>query len=74
MFWEIAPAVPLNPTYRGVFVLYQVDVFWFAPVNAGAVFGLKTTQVETLVPPDRNVRRGRPLLQIGIVGTLKRTK
>jgi hypothetical protein len=59
--WTLA--IPLNPTDLGASVLYCINMDRFTPVNARSVLGLKTRHVKALIPPNRDVRRGKPFLQ-----------
>ena len=71
MLWKVGPTVPLNPAYWNAVVLYKVNMNRVASVDTRAVLGLKAIQIESLIPPDRHVRSGKPFLQQGEVRTRK---
>ena len=71
MLWKVTPSIPLDPADRNAVALYDVDVNWLPPINGRAVLGLKTGQIEALVPPDPHVWSGEPFLQQREVRTPK---
>jgi len=61
--WKVTPAIPLNPANRSAFGQYEVHVNRLVPVDGRTILRFEAPQVETLIPPDRHVRSGEPLLQ-----------
>lgn len=74
MLWKVTPAIPLNPADRDGRVLYQINMNWFPPINAGTILSLKARRIKALIPPGRDVGDGKPFLKEREIGTLKRTE